>query len=133
VLPPPSPRQYWTRRGIAEWLVERLAEDRPTLTHAGLPWLRHLRRALGTRLHCWPFDGWTIPRGHSAIVEVYPSLWKHLFPRADRTPDQHDAYAAAAWMRAADLDGSLGAFLAPTLTSTERVTASIEGWILGVA
>ena len=31
VLPPPSPRKYWTRRGIAEWLVERLAEDIPTL------------------------------------------------------------------------------------------------------
>jgi hypothetical protein len=30
--PPPSPRKYWSRRGIAEWLVERLAEDtRPTL------------------------------------------------------------------------------------------------------
>ena len=29
--PPPSPRKYWTRRGIAEWLVERLSEDRPTL------------------------------------------------------------------------------------------------------
>jgi hypothetical protein len=26
VLPPPSPRKYWTRRGIAEWLDERLAE-----------------------------------------------------------------------------------------------------------
>lgn len=31
VPPPPSPRKYWTRRGIAEWLVERLAEDVPTL------------------------------------------------------------------------------------------------------
>jgi hypothetical protein len=31
VQPPPSPRKYWTRRGIAEWLVERLSEDRPTL------------------------------------------------------------------------------------------------------
>ena len=31
VPPPPSPRKYWTRRGIAEWLVERLAEDMPTL------------------------------------------------------------------------------------------------------
>ncbi len=29
--PPPSPRKYWSRRGIAEWLVERLAEGRPTL------------------------------------------------------------------------------------------------------
>ena len=31
VLPPPSPRKYWTRRGLAEWLVELLREDRPTL------------------------------------------------------------------------------------------------------
>ena len=31
VQPPPSPRKYWTRKGIAEWLVERLAEDTSTL------------------------------------------------------------------------------------------------------
>jgi hypothetical protein len=31
VLPPPSPRKYWTRKGIAEWLVERLGEGTPTL------------------------------------------------------------------------------------------------------
>lgn len=31
VQPPPSPRKYWTRKSIAEWLVERLAEDVPTL------------------------------------------------------------------------------------------------------
>ena len=31
VNPPPSRRKYWTRRGIAEWLVERLAEGTPTL------------------------------------------------------------------------------------------------------
>ena len=31
VLPPPSPRKYWTRQGIAVWLAERLAEDIPTL------------------------------------------------------------------------------------------------------
>lgn len=29
--PPPSPRKYWTRRGISEWLRDRLSEDRPTL------------------------------------------------------------------------------------------------------
>jgi len=29
--PPPSPRKYWTRRGIAEWLIERLSEGTPTL------------------------------------------------------------------------------------------------------
>jgi hypothetical protein len=26
ITPPPSPRKYWTRKGLAEWLVERLAE-----------------------------------------------------------------------------------------------------------
>jgi hypothetical protein len=31
VIPPPSARKYWTRRGIAEWLVERLAGDARTL------------------------------------------------------------------------------------------------------
>src|SRR4051812_36206002 len=31
VLPPPRPRRYWTRKGIAEWLVEQLAENVPTL------------------------------------------------------------------------------------------------------
>ena len=31
VLPPPSPWKYWSRRGIAEWLIETLAEDLPTL------------------------------------------------------------------------------------------------------
>ncbi len=27
----PSPRKYWTRKGIAEWLIERLTENAPTL------------------------------------------------------------------------------------------------------
>ena len=31
VLPPPPPRKYWTRKGIAEWIVERLSEDASTL------------------------------------------------------------------------------------------------------
>jgi len=31
VHPPPSPRKYWTRRGVAGWLVERLSEDQSTL------------------------------------------------------------------------------------------------------
>ncbi|OYU73607.1 MAG: hypothetical protein CFE45_36865, partial [Burkholderiales bacterium PBB5] len=31
VLPPPSSRKYWTRRGIAEWLAALLAEDTPTI------------------------------------------------------------------------------------------------------
>ncbi len=31
VEPPPSPRKYWTRRGVAEWLIERLSAGQPTL------------------------------------------------------------------------------------------------------
>jgi hypothetical protein len=31
VQPPVSPRKYWTRRGIAEWLVQNLSEGPPTL------------------------------------------------------------------------------------------------------
>jgi len=31
IAPPPPPRKYWSRPGIAEWPVERLAEETPTL------------------------------------------------------------------------------------------------------
>lgn len=31
VLPPPSRRKYWTRSGVADWLVERIAENVATL------------------------------------------------------------------------------------------------------
>jgi hypothetical protein len=30
VLPPPSPRKYWTRKGLAEWLVSTLEQSVPT-------------------------------------------------------------------------------------------------------
>jgi predicted RNase H-like HicB family nuclease len=221
VPPPPSPRWYWSRREIAEWLTERLSEDRATLvgidhgfsfplkyftkhklprswpvfladfqrhwptdaahtyvdfvrdgsvgngaartgyrrwrrlteeragsaksvfhfdvqgsvaksTHAGIPWLLFLRRRLGERVHFWPFDGWAIPAGRSAIAEVYPRLCSASFPRGDRTADQHDAYSVAAWLRQVDLDGALTELLTPTLDPKERAIAEIEGWILGV-
>lgn len=31
IPPPPSPRKYWTRRGLAEWLADELRSDVPTL------------------------------------------------------------------------------------------------------
>ena len=31
VPPPPSPRKYWTRKGIAEWLVSQLSGPKPIL------------------------------------------------------------------------------------------------------
>jgi len=221
VEPPRSPRKYWTRLGIAEWLVDRFSVDQPTLvgidhgfsfplryfethrlphnwaaflddfqrhwptdedhtyvdfarhgthghgaarfgntrwrrltelrtasaksvfhfdvpgsvaksTHAGLPWLRHIRLKAGDRIHFWPFDGWDIPAGRSAIVEVYPALWRCGFRREARTADQHDAYSVAAWMRDADINGSLRRCFDPILDREERAASSIEGWILGV-
>lgn len=221
VHPPPSPRKYWTRQGIAAWLVEHLSQELPTLvgidhgfsfplryfevhhlrpdwptflddfqkhwptdeentyvdfvrdgfcgngaarsgssrwrrlteeragaaksvfhfdvpgsvaksTHAGLPWLRYLRQKIGDRIHFWPFDGWEIPPGRSAVFEVYPALWSRDFARDDRTSDQHDAYAVAAWLQQADRDGRLAHYLNPSLLPGERTVARVEGWILGV-
>lgn len=221
VLPPPGARKFWTRRGIAEWLVGQLCENRRTLvgidhgfsfplryfethqlqhewpvflddfrhhwptdedntyvdfvrdgscgngaarsgntrwrrlteeragpaksvfhfdvpgsvaksTHAGLPWLRYLRQEVGDRVHFWPFDGWSVSSGRSVLAEVYPSLWSRGFAREERSSDQQDAYSVAAWLRDADLDGSLPGFFDPSLTSQERMVARIEGWILGI-
>jgi len=101
-------------------------------THAGIPWLRYLRHALGSRVRFWPFDGWTLPPGTSAVIEVYPALWSRGFAREDRTPDQHDAWSVAEQLRRFDRDGSLEELLAPRLTKQERAVAGIEGWILGV-
>ena len=220
ISPPPSPRKYWTRRGIAEWLVEALSEDVATLigidhafsfpqhyfemhrlapdwpafledfqhhwptdgdhvyvdfvrdglcgngasragnarwrrltdlrsrtaksvfhfdvqgsvaksTHAGIPWLRYLRRQLGG-VHFWPFDGWLIPAGCSCVAEVYPAMWNRTFISDAPTADQHDAYCIAAWLRHVDLNRDLCTFLSPPLTDVERAVASVEGWILGV-
>jgi hypothetical protein len=53
-------------------------------------------------------------------------------PKEGRDGDEQAAYAAAAWLQRADLDGSLRTFLHPPLTPEERDVAAIEGWILGV-
>jgi hypothetical protein len=101
-------------------------------THTGIPWLGYLRRECKRQIHFWPFDGWDIPQGSSVVAEVYPSLWMRRFPNLDRNSDCQAAYAAAAWLRRADLKGSLSQFLSPPLEPKERELATIEGWILGV-
>ncbi len=133
------------RSGRARW--RRLTEERAKAksvfhfdvpgsvaksTHAGLPWLRYLRIQLGDRLHCWPFDGWEIHAGKSALVEVYPALWSKNYPREGRTPDQHDAYVVSAWLRQVDMDGDLRKILKPDLLPEQYPIAQVEGWILGV-
>jgi hypothetical protein len=103
-----------------------------TSTHAGLPWLLHIRENANKPVHFWPFDGWQIPTNASVIAEAYPALWSHSFPRDDRDSHQHDAYSLAAWMQQADQAGSLDDYFAPSLAPEEREIAEIEGWILGV-
>jgi len=102
-------------------------------THAGIPWLRFIRHELGSLVHFWPFDGWEIPQGKSAVAEVYPAVWSRSFARENRTSDQHDAFSIAAWPSRADRDGSLAGFFDPSLTPPGRAVAEVEGWILGLA
>lgn len=102
-------------------------------THAGLPWLLHLRRALGPRLHVWPFDGWHIPPGRSVLAEVYPRVCLTECPNSEPTPDQRDACAVAAWLQKLDQQGTLETRLQPALEPNQYATACLEGWILGVA
>lgn len=220
VLPPPSPRKYWSRHGIAMWLAEQLRTDVPTIvgidhgfsfpvryfqahglplnwdafledfadhwptfhehvyvdfvrngskghganrlgdakwrreceirsrgksvfhfdvqgsvaksTHAGIPWLLFLRKQLAS-VHFWPFDGWVIPAQTCVVLEAYPALYKAGYAAEDRTPDQHDAFSIASWLRDADADGRLQAALQPQLPGPLREQARIEGWILGVS
>ena len=103
-------------------------------THTGLPWLLWLREMLQSRshVHFWPFDGFDVPEGKSVIAEVYPALYKRRYPRADRSPDEHDAWSVAAWLQEADRRGTLDQYFSPPLTLPERKQAKLEGWILGV-
>ncbi len=43
-------------------------------TPAGIPWPRFLDRRLGSRVHFWRFDGWTIPANGWGVAEFYPAL-----------------------------------------------------------
>ncbi|MDP1672973.1 MAG: hypothetical protein Q8L65_07635 [Burkholderiales bacterium] len=104
-------------------------------THAGIPWLRHIRAAVGDRVHFWPFDGWQPPAGKSVIAEVYPSIFRKRYPEADavcQTADENDAYAVARWLAEMSGRGELGRYWNPPLSEAERAVAEREGWILGV-
>ncbi len=100
-------------------------------THAGLPWLFGLRRT-AMNLHCWPFDGFTVPPDRSVVAEVYPSLLRRRYPQPTLKPDAQDAHAVAAWLADMDRRGALERYLEPPLTPDEAKLAQREGWILGV-
>jgi hypothetical protein len=102
-------------------------------THAGIPWLRFLRRQMGGKLFFWPFDGWQPPNGVSVIAEIYPSIFRNRYPKNGRTPDERDAHAVARWLEESARRGILGRYFDPPLTPAERRIAALEGWILGIA
>ena len=101
-------------------------------THAGIPWLYWLRRQAAERIHFWPFDGWRIEPGRSAVVEVFPSMLRRRYPRQQRTVDEHDAYCVARWLQQIDRLGHLPRYLDPPISEDQRGVATREGWILGV-
>ena len=104
-------------------------------THAGIPWLRDLRRhaRLEKRVFFWPFDGFTPLPGRSLVAEVYPSILRHRYAAEGRTADAQDAYAVARWFRDTDRHGFMGRYLDVPLTEHSQGLAQREGWILGVA
>ena len=103
-------------------------------THAGLPWLLHIREELGDGVHFWPFDCWDISSGQSVVVEVYPALWNKRFPRiyGGRGGHEHDAYSVARWMSEKDQHGLIEQFFNPNLNGAQLDQAQMEGWIFGV-
>ena len=103
-----------------------------TSTHAGLPWLRYIRCKLEKeKVHFWPFDGWEICEGRSAIVEVYPRIWQGDVVSKGSTGHRKDAYVIARWMGDADKGDRLREFFRPNLTEAECNQARKEGWIFG--
>jgi hypothetical protein len=146
VQPPPSPRRYWTRRGLAEWLCEKLGDETPSIVgidHAfSFPLAYFERYRLSSdwptflvdfRRH-WPTDdpGTYIDFIRDGNVgegfkRMGDTSWLRLTERWTAT-----AKSVAAWLQRADLSGSLNGFLSPSLTAEELGIARIEGWILGV-
>ncbi|CAN5910395.1 hypothetical protein BH23PLA1_BH23PLA1_31040 [soil metagenome] len=101
-------------------------------THAGIPWLRTIRREAGDQVHVWPFDGWDVPESKSVLVEVHAAIVKQRYPREGRTNYQHAAYSVARWLSEIDRRGALAPYFDPPLTDEERRMVAREGWILGV-
>ena len=101
-------------------------------THAGIPWLRFLRKQLGTKIHFWPFDGFRIPDGKHVIAEVYPSLWRKGEAPPGITLDEFDTLTIARTLSDSDSTGEMELMFQPDLAESEKRLAELEGWILGV-
>ena len=131
-----SPNEYrltdaWTGAAKSVFLFDVQGSVAKS-THAGIPWVRSLRRAR-PKIHFWPFDGWMPPSGASVVLEIYPSLFRRRYTTvANETADEHDARCVCTWLRERDGLGLLHHYFHPHLTPTEQAAAELEGWIFGV-
>lgn len=100
-------------------------------THAGLPWLRWIRKRAGGALHCWPYDGARIPKGCSVIAEAYPALWFRAGCPVDWSRDQWDAFLIAEAFAKASQSGVLSSWFRPQWPKRLDEMIAREGWILG--
>lgn len=127
VLPPPSPRRYWTRRGLAEWLVSQLQDGPPTIVgidHAFSFPLAYFE-AHGLRLDWpqflddfqrhWPADAHSLREirdgrfGHAA-ARAGSTTWRRVTERRARSAKSvfhfdvngtvaHSTHAGLPWLR----------------------------------
>ncbi|MFM7320551.1 MAG: hypothetical protein ACKO5K_03375 [Armatimonadota bacterium] len=102
-----------------------------TSTHAGLAFIRGLRKRAGNRLHVWPFDGIDPPQGVHVLAEAWPTPFRDVLPRSDRSADLHDARCLAVALRNADRNGTLEHWLAVEEAAASNSSRG-EGWILGL-
>lgn len=118
VPPPPSPRKYWTRRGLAHWLAEVLDEDVPTLVGIDHGFSFPLRyfEAHGLR-----------PDWESFLVD-FQAHWP-----TDERATYVDFVREGVCGNGAARTGHLAAVFTPSLTPPQKTVAAVEGWILGVA
>lgn len=100
-------------------------------THAGLPWLRWIRKRAGGALHCWPYDGARVPKGCSVIAEAYPALWFRAGCPVDWSRDQWDAFLIAEAFAKASQSGVLSSWFRPQWPNRLDEMIAREGWILG--
>jgi len=64
-LPPPSPRKYWTRRGIAHWLCSELSKESPTIVG-----IDH-----GFSFPVAYFEKYALPHDWSAFLDDFQRHW----------------------------------------------------------
>jgi diadenosine tetraphosphate (Ap4A) HIT family hydrolase len=95
VPPRPSPRRYWTRQEIAEWLVERLREDIPTIIG-----IDH-----GFSFPLQYFEHHKLPLDWPAFLDDFQKYWPtdHPHTYVDFVRDNNPRSGNSRWRRLTEL------------------------------